>query len=477
MGTKPLELPLESNPGRFGQDGDARLVNVFAEKRGTKDRAGKAAFAHYAVPGLTDWATVSNGGGTRGLFVVDNAHMIAVSGHAVVSLDPFANVTFLGGMLGSGHVSFARNLKTPSPQIVLVGDSQSKVIEAGVLSDILDPDLQPANSCDFLNRYVLFFHANGRFSYSDINAADSIAALSYYTAEGKPDGLKLGKVFGNQVWLFGEETVEIWVLTDSVDDPFRKLDGTYIDIGCSAPHSVVQVGQRLAWVAHDFTVRLASGYNADVFSNHAVSTAIEALDDPASIEASVATIRGHQMLRLNSPEWTWVCNLTVGYGLWHEEKSVGMNRRRAAHYARFAGKHITGDVTAAKLYEFDTASGSDAGSPLMCRIVTAPQHVYPGEVEYNALYIDGIAGSGLNTPGDAVALDPVIVERDSDDGGANWSNEINMPVGRQGATATRTVTHQLGTSGEDGRIFELVWDASANKAITGAAVDAVAVAP
>ena len=42
----------------------------------------------------------------------------------------------------------------------------------------------------------------------------------------------------------------------------------------------------------------------------------------------------------------------------------------------------------------------DGDAPLICRIVTAPQHVFPGEVEFNALYVDGIAGSGLNTPDD-----------------------------------------------------------------------------
>lgn len=477
MPIKPLSLPIESNPGRFGQDGDPRLVNVFAEKRGDKDQAGKGMVAHYAVPGLTAWATIANGGATRGLFAVDNSQLLAVSGQAVVSLDPFGNGTFLGGMMGTGHVSFARNLKSPEPQIVLVSSSQTKVVKGLTLSDITDPDLPPANSCDFLNRYVLFGHSTGRFSYSDINEATSISSLSYYVAEGKPDGLKRLKVFGNQVWLFGEETTEIWVLTDSVDNPFRRLDGPYLDVGCLATHAVTQVGQRLAWVANDFTVRLASGYDAAIISTHAVSSAIEALADPREIEASVMTIRGHQMLRLNSSEWTWVCNLTPGYGMWHEEQSIGMSRRRAAHYARFAGKHITGDAEAAKLWEVDADVGVDGDTPLICRLVTAPQHVYPGEVEFNALYLDGIAGAGLNTPDAAQTLDPVFMVRDSDDGGATWSSELTLPVGRLGATKTRAVAHQLGTSSEDGRQFEISWDAAANKAITGAAVDAVAVAP
>lgn len=475
MPPRPLTLPFESNPGRFGQDGDPRLINVFVEKRGDKDRAGKDLVAHYASPGLVEWASVSGGGACRGLFTVDASRMIAVSGQRVLSYDAFGVGTDLGGIMGSRGVFFARNLKSPNPQIVLVGDSQSKVIEGGALADITDPDLQPANSCDFLNAYVLFGHRSGRFSWSAINNATSIAALDFAVAEGKPDGLVRLKVFGNQVWLLGDETVEIWVLTDDANAPFRRLEGTYIDIGCIAPHSVCQVGQRLSWVANDYTVRLAAGYETEIISSHAVASAIEELADPTTIEASSVTIRGHQFLRLNSPEWTWVYDLTPGYGTWTEEKSVGMDRRRAAYGARFAGKNICGDAVSSKLWSFDANVGVDGSSQLICRIVTAPQHVFPGEVEWNAIHIDGIAGSGLNTPDDPVTLEPKILYRDSDDGGASWSNEIELDIGRQGQRGTRAYATQLGTAPEEGRMIDLVWDAAANKAITGAAVDAVAV--
>ena len=477
MAIRPLSLPYESSPGRFGQDGDPRLINVYAEKRGTAERAAKQQWSHYAAPGLRAWSTVAGQVGCRGLFAVDAARMIGVIGQRIISFDAFGSQTDLGGMLGSSGVFFARNLKSPNAQIVIVGDSQNKVIEGSTLASITDPDLPPAHSCDFLNRYVLFFHSSGRFSYSDINAADSIAALSFYLAEGKPDGLVRGKVFGNQVWLFGEESVEIWGLTENVDNPFRRLEGTYIDLGCIAPHSVVQIGNRMAWIANDFTVRIAAGYETEVISTHQVSAAIAALVDKTTIEANVVTVRGQQFLRLNSSAWTWVLNLTQGYGLWHEETSIGLTRRRSSFGARFAGKYITGDTQSGALWSWDADHGVDGDSALICRVVTAPQHVYPGEVEFNALYVDGIAGSGLNTPSNAVTLDPVMMVRDSDDGGSSWSNEIQLPIGRQGQTKTRTVAHQLGTSGEDGRQFEFRWDAAANKAIVAASVDAVAVAP
>lgn len=475
MAIRDLNLPIESDPGRFGQDGGPRLVNVYPEKRGAKDRASKQPMAWYASAGLRAWTLPTSAGPCRGLFVVDPSQLIAVIGTRVYSIDAFGSATFLGGLLGDRGVTFARNTRSPTPQIVIVGDGgQRKVIEGGAMTAISDPDLQPPNSCDYLSGYILFGHADGRFSWSAINNATSIAALSFATAEGKPDGLVRLKVFGAQVWLLGETTTEIWGLTRDADSPFERLDGTYIDLGCLAPLSVVQIGQRLAWVANDYTVRLAAGYDTTVISSHAVASAIARLADPTAIEASVIDVRGHQMLRLNSAEWTWVYDATDGYGTWHEERSVGLTRRRAAYGAKFGQKQVTGDVTTGQLWTWDADYGVDGASPLMCRIVTAPQHVYPGEVEFNALYVDGVAGSGLNTPGVSQTEDPVMLVRDSDDGDT-WSSELALPIGRLGQTRTRTVAHQLGTSGEDGRAFELVWDAAANKAIMAASVDAVAV--
>jgi hypothetical protein len=122
--------------------------------------------------------------------------------------------------------------------------------------------------------------------------------------------------------------------------------------------------------------------------------------------------------------------------------------------------------------EFGEDTRSDAGDELMCNLYTAPQHVYPGEVEFNALYVDTIPGMpSTNT------ADPVILMRDSDDGGKSWFNQREMRTGMLGQSKTRAATHQLGTSGEDGKTFHLQWDAAGCPGITGAAVDAEAIAP
>jgi hypothetical protein len=475
---QPLRFPIESNPGRFGHDGLPRLVNCRAVRR---DTSGKNQWQWNSVPGLEEVAEIDDGGACRGLFKVSDALALVVSGNRVVSLTPALGQTFIGGFLGTKPVYFARNRKSPDPQVVLVSNGQRRVYEAGTLATIDDADLKPPNSCDALGPYILYGHDDGTFSYSAIDDATSIAALSVTEAEGKPDGLVRLKTRRKEVWLFGQDTTEIWTITQDVNNPFEPLGGTYIDLGCLAPASVVQMGEAIAWVASDYTVRLAQDYASAVISIDAVSRAIKGLSDPTAIEAFVYREPGVTNLVLNSPSWTWVMSQSLDKNApetrWHEQESIGLGRRRFAHCIDFGGMQLCGDSDGATLYNLTLDSGADGDSELMSRIITEPQHAYPGEVEYNALYLDPLPGSGLNTPSNSETLDPVLMVRDSDDGGQSWSNQIDMPIGRQGQSRTRAVAHQLGTSGEDGRAFEIAWDAAANKGITGGMVDVVPIAP
>jgi hypothetical protein len=468
----PLTLPLESNPSRFGHEGSPRLVNVRAERRDIVDRTGKATYAHYAVPGLRNWAAAGNGG-CRGLFVVDPSLLLGVMGTEVIQATPGAAVTSLGGLLGSKPCTFARNRAVPTEAVIVTGGLRRMVV-SGALTTIDDPDLPPPHSVDSIGPFILYGTERG-FSYSDINEADSIAALSAYEAEGKADNVVRLKVRRNEVWLFGTETIEIWSLTDDADDPFAKLQGAYVERGCIAPHSVIQVGETMVWIDDKCSVRQAQSYSSEVISSPAVSRAIKALADPSGVVADTFTDADHEYLRLTSPDWTWArCrNARTGEAFWHEEESQGMTRRKAVHTVSFAGLDICGHVSDGQLMYFDPDTRTDGDGRLLCNIFTGPLTQYPGEVEFNALYVDVIPGDAPNDPGNPVTDDPVILVRDSDDGGKSWANQRSLSTGRQGQYSKRVATHQLGTSGEDGRQFHLQWDAEACPGITGAAVDAV----
>lgn len=465
----PLKLPVQSSPGRYGHDDQGRLINVEALP---VDGQAKSGNHHHVVPALKSYADLIGSGGVRGLYAVSNALALAASGTSINAIDTFGGVTRVGGILGSGTVYFARNRLSPEPQVAIASEGQRLFYQSGAVYPITDPGLRPAIGCDFISAYILFFHADGKFSWTAINDVTSINSLDYAEAEGRPDGLVRGFVWKNEIWLFGEATIEVWQLTADFDAPFQRAPGAFVELGCIAAASVCAVGQRLAWVASDRTVRVSEGYQGIKISHEAVDRAIQNLADPSVIEGHSYTINGHTYLRLSSPSWTWVYN--IGTQRWHEERSYGLDRRIAAHYMLFNGRHLVGDYASARLLEIDPLGDDDVGSPLVARIVTGPQASYPNDIEFNALFLDTLPGTGKNVATPEIA-NPSIGVRISRNGGKAWSSQRQIATGAIGQYNKRVVSHRWGTSTEDGYMWEFEWSPAVRRAILAASLEAVAV--
>ncbi|RMF00498.1 MAG: hypothetical protein D6773_11340, partial [Alphaproteobacteria bacterium] len=181
MALVPLTLPAQSNPGRYGPDGAARLINCYAEQRGAE---GKIPLPLYAVDGLSAFATLTDGADCRGLFA-DGATLFAVSGRLLFTVDTTGTATTVGGIPGDGRVYFARNQKANTPQVAIVSeDGQRFIYENGALFEITDPDLPPPNSVAFVDGYTIFGIPDGRFFYSAIDEASQISATDFAEAEG-----------------------------------------------------------------------------------------------------------------------------------------------------------------------------------------------------------------------------------------------------------------------------------------------------
>ena len=108
--------------------------------------------------------------------------------------------------------------------------------------------------------------------------------------------------------------------------------------------------------------------------------------------------------------------------------------------------------------------------PLVCEVYTPQDHAYPNEIEYNTLYIDALAGSGLNVEA-ADQADPKIAVRWSFSNGNTWGPWRLLPTGKVGEYKKQVATYQLGTSNQNGAVFHLQWSPAVAKAIIGAAVD------
>lgn len=466
----PIRLGRRSNRSRHGHEGDARLVNCYIETIGD---GGKVNEAIYASDGWADFATLSDSG-VRASLALDGI-LYVVAGRSILRVDNAGNSLQIGGIIGDGLVTMARNRATV-PQVAVCADGITKIITEqqgdvpAIVQTVTDEHLPPVNSVCHFNGYFVYTIADGRFFVSQLGDGFQVDGLDFATAESDPDGLLRGVARGADLVLFGQRSTEFWQDVGGADFPFART--TAIDLGILAPGSVGEVDQTIAWVASDGTVRILDGYQGRVIS----STDVERLIDDEPVKSAITATswqrRGHIFYAISGTGWTRVYDAREGE--WHERQSYGLSRWRAETAVEYNGKWVLGDATGNKLYRLSADAYSESGQPIVMTIQPPPVHGYPYRMVHNRLYVDAIPGVGLNSA-DSNA-DPMAMLSYSDDGGRTWSTERMVPIGRQGETSARIVARRLGTADQSGRIYRIKVSADVIKGVQQLSLDAEQVA-
>ena len=466
MGAEPIPVQFgtQSDPGRYGPEAGPRLINAFAEVT----QEGRTPTPLYCTPGLDLFATVSGGGRCRGLSLVDDVTLLALSGSKLVTMDLGGGVTEVGTMTGNRNVFMARNNATPT-QVAIVNDGLWYVFSDGTLSaESPDADLPPPSSVLFLDQRMIFTIPDGRLFWTALNDSTDVNALSFATAEAAPDGLIRGFRHRLDAWLFGGETTEIWRSTADTDSPFQRVSGGFIQKGCSAAHSVASFGEVVFWIGNDDVPYAAPGYTLQPLIHGPVCRDIENTTDKTSIVGFTYSRGGYGFWEISGPDWTWV--FCISTEKWFEKTSVDMSRTRGHHGIRFGGNAIVGDNSTNTLYKMNIASFEENGSMLVFKISSPPLHAYPKRISIDRFYADFVTGVGINSS-DVHAAQPMAIMRYLDDGGRTYSAPNPTPIGRQGSYETRAVWNNLGITGRQGRIWELSVSSPVIRGFISAAVE------
>lgn len=456
---QPLQLAFGTNRARDGIEGAARCVNCYAEKIGPE---AATEWALYPINGWDIWGTVTSlTGGVRATLALDST-LIAVIGRMIVQFDSGGGATVLGGFAADGPVTMARN-RRDQPQVAICCNGVVAIVSGGAVTMHSDTDLKPATSVDCLDGYGLFFGADGRISASDLDNFLLVDGLSFAKAEANPDGGVRVKVRNREAVLYGRLTTEFW--SDNGGDPFPLGRVTSVDVGCLAAMSVCDVDQTHAFVAHDFTVRMWSGYTAQIISTPEVARLIETDPARADIIGMSWVENGHAFYALTGSTWTKVYDTRTG--LWHDRESYRYGRWRASTAVAFASKTIFGDLDTGTLYVSTASDYDEAGRPIVMTMQAAPAHAWPNRLRWNALHCYALPGQGLG----ATEVDPVIMLDWSDDGGHTWSVQRMVSVGQQGQKRTRVITRRLGVAPATGRTFRMSMSAAVARGFVNLAGD------
>jgi len=425
-----------------------RSINFYPEV--SESGTSKSVAALIGTPGLRLWATLT-GGNIRGCIRFSSTVSIVVCGNNVFKLFSAGNAQLIGTITpGTAPIKMASNGKV----VMLVVGASGYIVSPSdnTVTGIANPAFTGADVVDFLDGYFVFNKpGTGQFQITGLYDT-TIDPLDFATAEGSPDLLVSLIVDHRELWLFGENSTEVFFNSGNPDFPFERIQGAFIEQGCAAKFSVAKMDNSVFWLSADDRgqgmVQRAVGYQPQRISTHAVEFAIGGYSRIDDAVAYTYQQEGHSFYVLTFPSAnaTWVYDASTN--MWHERAwrnpvDASLNRHRSNCQMAFANEVLVGDWENGKIYAMDLDVFTDNGDPLPAIRQTA--HLASGRFWqfFFRLWVDMETGVGLNT---GQGSNPQVMLQWSDDGGHNWSNELWVTAGKIGERTVRAVWRRLGRS-------------------------------
>jgi hypothetical protein len=454
-----------------------RTVNLYPELSGSGNS--KSIAMLLGCPGTRSWDQVIAGAGPiRGMLPFSSTKMFAVSGSLAMYFDTTGTAFYMSPavpIVGSGPVSMASNGIVV--MLVTGAGKPGYIIDpvANTVTQITDPDFVGADRVDFIGGYFIWNKpGTQQYQISGLYST-TIDPLDFASAEAAPDLLVSLNVSFKEAWLYGETTTEVHILSGNADFPIEPIQGAVIEQGCAAAFSVAKMtdgsgtGTNI-WLSRNATGQgmfvKSVGYQAVRISDHALEYAIQSYSRIDDAIAYTYQQEGHSFYVCSFPtaNKTWAYDTSTE--LWHErawrDPATGaLGRHRSNCYAFFAGKHLVGDYSVARIYYFDLdtyGDRMDSGSFEAMPAIRQCPHLGNGSNDwqiFDELWIDMETGVGLNAnfPFTSVGKDPQLILEWSDDGGHTFPNSRLVPIGKIGERKVRAVARRLGKSRD--RVFRV----------------------
>lgn len=329
------------------------MVNLYPE---VVPEGGKQPAFLQRVPGFTLRAMIGTGP-IRGMWE-HGGYLYVVSGSTFYQVSSTFVSTAKGAVAGTGPVSMADN----GTQIMIVSDPAGYIYNTstGVFAQITDPDYPGASVVDYLDGYFVFIQPNSQKLWvTALLDGTSVDPLDFASAEGDPDNIVSMIVDHRQVWLFGNNSTEVWYNAGLSDFPLVRVQGAFNELGCAARYSVAKMNNQVYWLGKDFRgqgiVYVANGYQGERVSTHAVEWQIQQYGNLSDAIGFTYQQDGHSFYVLVFPSAgkTWVYDAATG--AWHERAgwSDAWTRYRAQAQVFYNNENLGGDYENGNIYAFD----------------------------------------------------------------------------------------------------------------------------
>jgi hypothetical protein len=438
-----IDFAIQSYTARALPFSAQRCVNYFAESAPLAGKA-KTPVVVYNAPGTTAFAEGLSGAvrGSRTMAGV----LYVVAGNALYSVSAAGVETLLGAInTFIGSVSMAVNRASPQ-QLCFVDGVDGWIYDTvGGLQQITDDDFEPADTVTFQDGYFIFNRkGTSEFFISGIDDGLSYSATDFADAEGGPDAVVAVYSNHRELWVFGEETIEIYYNSGNADFPFERIAGAYLERGCAAAFSIADEDNTLFWLGEDLIIYRAQGYTPQRISTHAIEEELRTFSTVSDAYAFFVTLSGHKFYHITFPAGGRTFVYDAATGLWHERESFGAAYWRGTAYASAYGKHIVGDAFVGRMGALDMDTFTEYGVTMQGILTGPPTHEDRKRVFHRSFELDIESGVGTTLGGS-----PQLWLDYSDDGGRTWS--LRKPfrsLGKIGEYRHRLIWRRLGQARE-----------------------------
>lgn len=448
-----------------------RCVNLYPEQNPEG-----AAFptTHYPTPGSTVLLTAPERG-WRCLYTASDNRLFGVVGKSVYLIKDDYSLQLLGAV--NSHTTPCYMVDNGNQILLVDGTADGFQITLSSLEykPVTNEAFYGSTRIAEVDGYIILNRPGTKQWYISLFSDLDFDALDFASKIGSADLLVAPGVTRRNVFLFGEQTTEVWTNTGGAAFTFSRIPGAFIQFGCKAPHSICEADGSLYWVSQspqgECMVLRTENYDRARISTHAIESELQQYERVDDAIGYVHQMDGHYWYVLTFPtaNKTWVFDLATQQ--WHERAYLAENgdlgRHRGNCFAFWNGKHVVGDFEDGRLYELDLDVYTDAGNEIQ-RIRSFPHLVDDGNrVAYRSFQADMEAG---NPSGLEPASPPEIRLRYSDSKGKSWSNHLSTSIGFRGDYTKIARWNRLGQARD--RVFELSWSADMKTALNGAFVDA-----
>ncbi len=443
-----IPLASKSDPAERKVVTQETLINLRAVKAPENARS---LFYLNRTPGMTAWNRCSSDL-CRGLFAATSEVALGVYGSTLFKFNTSGSPTSQGTISGTSDVRFAIN--NAGEVVIVTGTTAYQyVISTGTLTVVSDSDL-PSNPVDVISidGYVLYLFADRRVFWSEINDANNISALNFFTIPGKGD-LVAGMTIGSQIIFWGEVDFNIYSRDpNDANEPFQLLRGAGKPFGCINTHANANVGGLICWVdQYGATRSLGAQYLPTQLSNVGVHADIRELEDKSEIRLWDYISGEVGFLVVRSSEFSWVYDFKEGR--WHNRLSYRRTTWQPKYHMRFANKDIVAPDQSGNAFYLDDSSHTEDGQFIVWEVTCPPVTNFPNGGDVNRLDLDIEPGTALGADGSDADQEPHVTMYRSIDGGKTWKTGRQRSLGTRGTWRKQVSWSQCGDFRREGVVF------------------------